>query len=63
MPLQNFKGSWIEYWRVLVLPNVTLMTLLFLMQADHMHRLLEVFGRLKEHNLKFHLNKCQLFHT
>jgi len=28
--LQNFKGSWIECWWVLVLPNVTLMTSLFL---------------------------------
>jgi hypothetical protein len=22
-----------------------------------------VFGKLKEHNLKLHLNKCQFFHT
>ncbi len=30
MPVQNFKGSWIECWWVLVLPNPTLMTSLFL---------------------------------
>ncbi len=30
MPLQSFKGSWIEFWQVLVLPNATLMTSLFL---------------------------------
>jgi hypothetical protein len=28
---------------------------------DHMHHLQEVFGRLKEHNLKFHLGKCSFF--
>jgi hypothetical protein len=28
-----------------------------------MHHLQEVFGRLKEHNLKLHLGKCQFFHT
>jgi putative transposase len=28
--LKNAKGSWIECWRVLVLPNATLMTSLFL---------------------------------
>ncbi len=28
-----------------------------------MHQLWEVFGRLKKHNLKFHPNKCRLFHT
>jgi hypothetical protein len=26
--------------------------------GDHMHNLQQVFGRLKEHNLKFHLGKC-----
>jgi hypothetical protein len=30
---------------------------------NHMHHMWEVFGRLKEHNLKFHLGKCRLFHT
>jgi hypothetical protein len=28
-----------------------------------MHHLWEVFRRLKEHNLKFHLGKCRVFHT
>jgi methanogenic corrinoid protein MtbC1 len=31
--------------------------------TDHMHHLQDVFGRLKEHNLKLHLGKCQVFHT
>jgi hypothetical protein len=31
--------------------------------GDCMHHLQEVFGRLKEHNLKFHPCKCQFFHT
>jgi len=30
MPLQNFKGSWIQCWWVSVLPNATLMTSLIL---------------------------------
>jgi hypothetical protein len=30
--------------------------------GDHMHHLREVFRRLKEHNLKFHVGKCQFFH-
>jgi hypothetical protein len=30
---------------------------------DCMHHLQEVFGRLKKHNLKLHLGKCQFFHT
>jgi hypothetical protein len=30
---------------------------------DHQNRLKEVFGRLKNHNLKFHLGKCWLFYT
>jgi hypothetical protein len=34
-----------------------------LISKDHMHHLQEVFGRIKEHNLKFHLSKCQFFHT
>ncbi len=28
-----------------------------------MHHLYEVFGRLKEHNLKFHLHNCRFFRT
>jgi len=28
-----------------------------------MHHLREVFGRLKEHNLKLNPRKCQFFHT
>jgi hypothetical protein len=28
-----------------------------------MHHLQEVFGRPKEHNLKFHPGKCRFFHT
>ncbi len=28
-----------------------------------MHHLREVFERLKEHNLKLHLDKCYFFHT
>jgi hypothetical protein len=31
--------------------------------GKHMHHLREVFGRLKEHNLKLHPSKCQFFHT
>ncbi len=31
--------------------------------GDHMHHLREVFGKFKEHNLKFHPGKCQFFHT
>jgi hypothetical protein len=27
-----------------------------------MHHLQEVFGRLKEHNLKFYQSKCMFFH-
>jgi putative transposase len=30
---------------------------------DHMHHLQEVFGKLKEHYLTFHLDKCWFFHT
>jgi hypothetical protein len=30
---------------------------------DHMHHLHEVFRRLKDHNLKLHPNKCQIFQT
>ncbi len=30
---------------------------------DHGHRMQEVFERLKVHNLKLHLNKCQFFQT
>ncbi len=30
---------------------------------DCMHHLREVFGKLKEHNLKLHLGKCWFFHT
>jgi len=26
--------------------------------GDHMHHLRKVFGKLKEHNLKFHPGKC-----
>jgi hypothetical protein len=26
--------------------------------GDHLHHLQDVFGRLKEHNLKLHLSKC-----
>jgi hypothetical protein len=28
---------------------------------DNMHHLQEVFGRLKDHNLKLHLGKCHVF--
>ncbi len=30
---------------------------------DHMHHMQEVFGRFKDHNLKFYLDKCQFFQT
>jgi hypothetical protein len=30
---------------------------------DHMHHLHEVFAKLKNHNLMFHLDKCRFFHT
>jgi hypothetical protein len=39
-------------------------TIIFsLTQGDHVHHLCEVFGGLKEHNLKFHPSKCWFFHT
>ncbi len=31
--------------------------------GDHMHHLQVVFRRFQEHNLKFHLGKCQFLHT
>jgi hypothetical protein len=30
---------------------------------DHMHHLKEVFGRLKDHNFKFHSCECRFFQT
>jgi len=30
---------------------------------DHMHHLQEMFRKLQDHNLKFHLGKCQFFNT
>jgi hypothetical protein len=36
--------------------------ILNLILGDHMQHLQEVFGRLKEHNLKLHLGKCWIFH-
>ncbi len=34
-----------------------------LTSKDHRHQLQEVFGRLKDHNLKLHLGKCHFFQT
>jgi len=31
--------------------------------GDDMHHLQEMFKRLQDHNLKFHLGKCQFFNT
>jgi len=31
--------------------------------ANHMHHSQDVFGKLKEHNLKLHPGKCRVFHT
>jgi len=31
--------------------------------GDNMHHLQELFGRLKKHKFKLHLNKCWFFHN
>jgi hypothetical protein len=37
-------------------------SVLNIIPRNHMHHLQEVFGRLKEHNLKFYQSKCMFFH-
>jgi len=43
--------------------NIDDIIVFILTLRHHMHHLQEAFKRLQEHNLKFHLGKCQFFHT
>jgi hypothetical protein len=62
--LQQLKSTW-KAWKLVGFAKFDIHGIIVfsLTLGDHMHHLWEVFGNLKEHNLKVHLGKFQFFHT
>jgi len=61
---KQFKSTW-KAWKLIGFAKFDIggIIVFSLTLGDHMHHLWKVFGRLKEHNLKFNLGKCRFFHT